>query len=65
VQTSVEDTPETAGKFEQKLPVAEGQRLVVTLTADDTNGSQNAYISTVQKFMRIKKHTEKEVVQTN
>jgi hypothetical protein len=43
VQASVKDTPETAGKFEQKLPVAEGQRLVVTLTADDTNGSQNAY----------------------
>jgi hypothetical protein len=42
VQASVKDTPETAGKFEQKLPVAEGQRLVVTLTADDTNGSQNA-----------------------
>jgi hypothetical protein len=40
VQVSVKDTPETAGKFEQKLPVAEGQRLAVTLTADDTNGSQ-------------------------
>jgi hypothetical protein len=43
VQASVKDTPETAGKPPQKLPVAEGQRLAVTLTADDTSGSQKHY----------------------